>query len=156
MVLSTSHIHGTVDMNWIGVRATNFSSGGKSGCIITGNHAITKLVYSAASEHSGDIFCRNSGRNRSWHLYPRGKREEFHLSRIGRCQIYLIQLFWFTFSSGCSVAFRDNLNTARIIRNGSATGSLHALALDVFRFCLRHDIHIISQFRRRETSRFHL
>ena len=46
----------------------------------------------------------------------------------------------------------DNMNTANIINVGSTKDHLQALALDMFRMCLTHDIQLISKWVPREEN----
>ena len=46
----------------------------------------------------------------------------------------------------------DNMNVAKIIRNGSSKDQLQYMALDIFRMCLRHDIQIIPKWIPREDN----
>ena len=124
-----------------------------SGCKITGNHAVTKLVFSQACKHSyGGYILQKLGNEIAHGTFPQEEREKSSTYRGLAVVKYTLHSFSGLFSHQVVLWHSDNLNTARIIRNGRATDSPHALALEVFRFCLRHYIHIISQWVPREEN----
>ncbi len=124
-----------------------------NGYSIKPQHAITKIVYSDASDHSyGAFIVEKLGNEIAHGTFSHQEALQSSTFRELSAVSYTLKGFQHLLQNQCVLWHSDSLNTAKIIRNGSPKKHLQTLALDIFRTCLRYDIRLIPKWIPREEN----
>ena len=109
-----------------------------NGYSIKNNHAITKVVYTDASDYAyGGYIVQRCGNQIAHGSFQQDEREKSFASELVHHTV-----LWHS----------DNTNVARIISNGSSKDELQELALDIFETSMKYDIKIIPKWIPREEN----
>ena len=124
-----------------------------NGYSIKDKHAITKIVYSDASEHSyGGYILQKLGNVIAHGTFDREEQGRSSAYRELAAVRRMLDSFSHLLRHQVVVWHSDNMNTANIINVGSTKDHLQALALDIFRMCLTYDTQLISKWVPREEN----
>ena len=116
-------------------------------------HAVTKVVYSDASAHSyGGYVVRRLGNEISHGTFTKKETANSSTNRELAAVKYALGSLASVLRHQVVLWHSDNMNTAKIMIDGSSKDHLQAIALDIFKWCLIHDIQIISKWIPREEN----
>ena len=125
-----------------------------NGYTIKDRHAVTKVVYTDASDHShGGYIVQKLGNIIAHGSFSEEERGKSSTLRELLAVKYTLESFKDMLKHQVVLWHSDNMNTARIINVGSSKDNLQTVALEIFRISLANDIKIISKWVPRDENR---
>ena len=124
-----------------------------NGYKIKDHHAITKIVYTDASDHSyGGFIVQKLGNAVAHGTFSTNETQGSSTYRELLAVKHVLQSFPEKLRHQTVLWHSDNKNVSTIINKGSPKDHLQSLTLDIFCLSLRHDIKLISSWIPREEN----